>query len=76
MVEFGATALVVIDVQKGFDQTEYWGPRNNPACEENIAALITAWRGRGEPLVYVRHDSVTPGSPFQPGTPGNDCATS
>ena len=71
MIEFDATALVVVDVQKGFDQSDYWGPRNNPACEENIAVLITAWRARGGPIVYVRHDSITPGSPFQPGTPGN-----
>lgn len=71
MVEFDATALVVIDVQKAFDHSEYWGRRNNPACEENIAALIAAWRARRGPLVYVRHDSITPGSPLQPGAPGN-----
>lgn len=71
MVELDATALVVIDVQKGFDQSEYWGRRNNPACEENVAALIAAWRARRGPLVYVRHDSSTPGSPLQPGAPGN-----
>ncbi len=71
MVELDATALVVIDVQKGFDDSEYWGRRNNRACEENVAALIAAWRARRGPLVYVRHDSTTPGSPLQPGAPGN-----
>ena len=40
----GSTALVVIDVQKGFDDASYWGPRNNPDCEANIGRLITAWR--------------------------------
>jgi nicotinamidase-related amidase len=47
------------------------GPRNNPACEANIAALIATWRVAGRPLVYVRHDSVRPDSPLRPGQPGN-----
>jgi nicotinamidase-related amidase len=66
-----ARALVVVDVQKGFDEPG-WGPRNNPACDRNVAALIEAWRERGEPIVFVRHDSVEPGSPFTPGGPGNE----
>ena len=64
-------ALLVIDVQRGFDDAAHWGARDNPACETNIAALIAHWRGRGRPLVYVRHDSTTPGSPLAPGTDGN-----
>ncbi|MFS0866478.1 cysteine hydrolase family protein [Microbacterium sp. 179-B 1A2 NHS] len=67
-------ALVVVDVQAGFDDAAYWGPRNNPDCEQNIAALIGRWRDRGWPLVFVRHDSASPGSPLAPGTPGNDFA--
>ncbi len=31
-----STALLVIDVQKGFDEEDYWGPRDNPDCEANI----------------------------------------
>lgn len=61
-------ALVVIDVQRGFDDAAYWGARDNPDCEANVAALIAAWNG---PRVYVRHDSGEPGSPLQAGTPGN-----
>jgi nicotinamidase-related amidase len=64
-------ALVVIDVQEGFNDAAYWGERNNPACEGNIAALIAHWREHGRPLVYVRHDSTDPASPLRPGQPGN-----
>ncbi|MFH8842203.1 cysteine hydrolase family protein [Streptomyces sp. NPDC017868] len=63
-------ALVVIDVQKGFEQ-EFWGRRNNPEAEENIAALIDAWQETGRPVVFVRHDSPRAGSPLEPGTEGN-----
>jgi nicotinamidase-related amidase len=62
-------ALMVVDVQKGFDRAEFWGRRNNPDCEANIAALIAGWDG---PLIFVRHDSTEPGSPLAPGQPGND----
>jgi nicotinamidase-related amidase len=31
-------ALLVIDVQKGFDDS-FWGARNNPQAEANIAAI-------------------------------------
>ena len=66
-----APALVVVDVQRGFDDPS-WGRRDNPECEANVAALIAAWRERGRPLVFVRHDSDEPGSSLAPGTPGND----
>jgi nicotinamidase-related amidase len=65
------TALVVVDVQKGFEDP-VWGERNNPAAEENIAALIEGWRAQGQPVVFVRHDSSEPDSPFTPGQSGND----
>ena len=32
------TALIVVDVQRGFDDASYWGRRNNPDCERNVAA--------------------------------------
>lgn len=66
-----STALMVIDVQKGFDDEEHWGPRNNPNCEANISLLLEAWRAQGWPVVFVRHDSTSPNSPLRPGTTGN-----
>ena len=65
------TALVVVDVQRAFEDAAYWGRRNNPACEANVARLIEAWRDAGEPLVFVRHDSDEDGSPLRPDHPGN-----
>ena len=64
-------ALVVIDVQQGFDDP-MWGRRDNPACEANIALLVDEWRQAERPVVLVRHDSTSPGSPLRPGQPGND----
>ncbi|KQX45684.1 MULTISPECIES: cysteine hydrolase family protein [unclassified Streptomyces] len=63
-------ALVVIDVQKGFE-FDFWGRRDNPDAEGNIAALIDAWQETGRPVVFVRHDSPRAGSPLEPGTEGN-----
>ncbi|MEV0963909.1 MULTISPECIES: cysteine hydrolase family protein [unclassified Streptomyces] len=64
-------ALVVVDVQKGFEEEVFWGRRNNPGADGNIASLIDAWRGSGRPVVYVRHDSSSAESPLRPGHPGN-----
>ena len=68
----GSTALIVIDVQQGFDDEMYWGRRNNPACENNIVRLIDAWRERQWPIVFVKHNSTTPESPLAPGSLGNE----
>ncbi|MFC7818148.1 MULTISPECIES: cysteine hydrolase family protein [unclassified Streptomyces] len=64
-------ALVVVDVQKGFEEADFWGTRNNPAADDNIAALIDAWQSAGRPVVFVRHDSAEPGSPLRAGYRGN-----
>ena len=63
-------ALVVVDAQAGFDDP-YWGVRNNPRADENIAALVEGFGASGLPLVFVRHDSEEPDSPLHPGQAGN-----
>ncbi|MVO86782.1 isochorismatase family protein [Streptomyces sp. p1417] len=65
-------ALVVVDVQKGFEEEDHWGPRNNPGADDNIASLIDTWQATGRPVVFVRHDSPKPDSPLRPGQEGND----
>lgn len=63
--------LLVIDVQKGFDDP-YWGRRNNPDAENNIAQLLAHWRKWRHPVVHIRHDSLEPQSPLRPLQSGND----
>jgi nicotinamidase-related amidase len=63
-------ALVVVDVQQGFDDP-WSGKRNNADCDDNIAALVEEWKGRERPVVIVRHDSDNPDSPLHPSSPGN-----
>jgi nicotinamidase-related amidase len=63
-------ALIVIDVQQGFDDPA-WGTRDNPDAEANIGRLVQAWADASRPIVLVRHDSREPGSTLAPGNPGN-----
>jgi len=61
----GNAALIVVDLQNGFDDPAF-GKRNNPDAEANIGRLVDAWTASGRPIVRVRHVSVRPGSPLGP----------
>ena len=62
-------ALVIVDVQRAFDDPS-WGRRNNPQAEKNMARLL-GWRRKLDRLiVHLRHDSTEPGSTYRPGQPG------
>ena len=63
-------ALLVIDVQKGFDDPS-WGKRNNPDTESNIALLLSEWRKNALPIVHIQHCSVEPNSPLRPNLSGH-----
>src|SRR4051794_33827977 len=65
-------ALVLVDVQRGLDDADYWGQRNNAACEDNIGARLAEWRRPGSRVFFVRHNSTTPGSPLRPERSGNE----
>lgn len=69
-------ALVIVDAQRAFGDAAYWGPRDNPSCEANIAALLMRWRETGRPIVFVRHDSTAPSSPCTRTTPPTRSRTS
>ena len=64
------TALLLIDVQAGFDDPA-WGRRNNPDMERRVADLLAAWRAAGLPVIHVHHDSPDASGHLRPGTRGN-----
>jgi nicotinamidase-related amidase len=62
-------ALIVIDMQLGFDDPS-WGARNNPSAELRVASLLRHWRGCAAPVLHVHHCSSSPEGCFRPGTAG------
>ena len=65
------TALIVVDVQRAFDQWEAIGrKRNNPDAVKRIAELLAAFRARKAPIFHIRHEGTKPKSSFLPDGPG------
>ena len=66
-------ALILVDIQKGFDDIEYWGgQRNNPDAEENASELLKLWREHNLPIFHIQHCSSNPESLLHETNAGND----
>jgi nicotinamidase-related amidase len=63
-------ALILIDVQKGFDDP-IWGRRNNLDAETNMASLLYTWRQTERPIIHIQHCSRAPHSVLHINAPGN-----
>lgn len=66
-----STALLLIDVQRGWDNP-YWGERNNPEAELQIERLLAAFRKASRPVLHIQHVSQESNSFFYAGEPGMD----
>jgi nicotinamidase-related amidase len=65
-------ALILVDIQKGFDNIKYWGgQRNNPDAEENASHILELWREIDLPIFHIQHCSSNPGSMLHATNEGN-----
>ena len=66
------TALLLIDIQVGLDELDYYGgSRNNPEAESQASDLLRFFRNRKWPVYHVQHASLNPDSPLYPSKPGH-----
>ena len=64
-------ALIVVDVQRAFDEWEAAGKRrNNPDAVARIVDLLAAFRASGAPIFHIRHEGTKPNSLFLPSSSG------
>lgn len=69
--ELDHSALVLIDIQQGFDDIAYWGgARNNPGAEEIGLQVLAFFRQHGAAIVHVRHASTEAQSRLHPNHQG------
>ncbi len=72
MINLNHTALLVVDVQKGFEHPTHWGEeRNNPDAEEKIVEILQKSREAKLPVYLVKHNSTNTKSPLHISQPGN-----
>ena len=65
-------ALILVDIQKGFENLEYWGgQRNNPDAELRASELLKIWRENQLPIFHVQHFSTIPTSLLHESNAGN-----
>ena len=85
--DLSRTALLLIDIQAGFDNSTYWGmQRSNIHFESNIRHLLSTFRSladekassatsfktTGPWIIHVKHSSSSQQSPLFPGKAGHE----
>lgn len=66
-------ALILIDIQKAFDDVAYWGgQRNNINAENNASELLAIWRANNLPIFHIKHCSANPDSLLHETNKGNE----
>ena len=71
MSSSSSTALIIVDVQRAFDEWEAKGKRrNNPRAVARIADLLAAFRETRAPIFHIRHEGTKPTSSFLPSGTG------
>jgi len=66
-------ALILIDIQKAFDNIAYWGgQRNNDNAEANASELLKIWRDYKLPIFHIKHCSSNPNSLLNETNEGNE----
>lgn len=64
-------ALILIDIQKGFLDEDYWGGnRNNKEAEKISGKILKQWRKLNLPIFHIRHSSTNPQSKLHETDPG------
>ena len=72
MADLDRIALVVVDVQRAFDDAAYWGTRNNPGLRgQRRRADRRLALARGARSCSSGTTPTERGSPLRPGQPGN-----
>ncbi|MDT0607117.1 cysteine hydrolase family protein [Croceitalea rosinachiae] len=70
-IETEKPALLLIDIQYGLDDWDFYGGnRNNLQTEENAARFLQRWRVLKLPIYHIRHSSQNPESPLHASKPG------
>ena len=65
-------ALLLIDIQQGLQETDFYGTeRNNLHAENNCQKILEAFREKNLPRFHIQHCSTNPESPLHPSKEGN-----
>ena len=70
-IQSSIPALLLIDLQKGWENTDHWGEnRNNPEAKLVAEELLDFWRSKELPIFHIIHSSKDPNSEFHASKPG------